>query len=104
MSDPKADLRHDIAETVNDLKTMIASYAWAKYSALLTEQVTGRIDGMILTPLASLDETLGQEYAKGEAAGLKLALAIVPSLIESMEQDIAAIDRRMENGNGNASS
>jgi hypothetical protein len=87
---PNEEQQRDLAENIAELKDMVASRAWKRYSAILTEQVDGRIDGIILTPAGSLDGAMVQEYAKGEVAGLKLALLIVPELIENMNSDYEA--------------
>lgn len=57
----------------------------------------GVIEGQIerrfyenLKPLASMDETLAQEFSKGEAQGLVTTRELVPTQIEYIESLIAA--------------
>jgi hypothetical protein len=90
MSKELEDAQAALAENITELKSMVASQPWRRYSALMEEQIQGRINAIILMPLASIDGTLAQEYMKGEIAAIKLCLHIVPDLIENMEQDFAA--------------
>jgi hypothetical protein len=83
------DVQAELAETIRELKDLIASRAWGRYSGLMEEQIQGRIDSIILSPVAGADATYHQEYAKGEIAGIKLALLIIPNLIDNMEDDFA---------------
>jgi hypothetical protein len=73
----------ELSETLRALQDLVASSAWKKYSDLIDAQVKGRVDQLVLKPLRSIDETLEQEYAKGEIAGMRFSLNIVTDLIDT---------------------
>lgn len=83
---------NNLTETIRELKELIASPVWKKYSDLIESQVEGRINTFILSPLATLDGALEQEYAKGEIAGMRLSLGIIPSLIDNMAVDLDRVN------------
>ncbi|MFM6926980.1 MAG: hypothetical protein ACKOX6_00860 [Bdellovibrio sp.] len=72
-----------LSENLRALQDLVASSAWKKYSDLIDAQVKGRIDQLVLKPLRGIDETLEQEYAKGEIAGMRFSLNIVADLIDT---------------------
>jgi hypothetical protein len=61
--------------------------------AHLNGQIKARQADIILKPLGSMDAALGQEYAKGECAGLALAAGFVDGHLEALT---AAIEEQLE--------
>lgn len=84
-----------LSEQIRELKELIASPAWQKYSALMDEQQKGRIDTLILSPLPSMDSVLAAEYAKGEIAGIRLCLELVPNMVEQFEAQLEPLEERL---------
>jgi len=71
------------------LEALLESSGWAILSETLREQVHSRIQELVLKPLTTLDESLAQEYAKGETASLQLVLVMPSTLLEAAAQDAA---------------
>jgi hypothetical protein len=63
-------------------------------------QSEARKQGIFLKPLLSMDEVLGQEYAKGEIAGIELFRSIVQIEIDALTDEI---NRRTEDETGSTS-
>lgn len=85
MSDEISSEVAELREKIREIKVLIDSPIWKQYSDLVESQCNGRVDQMILTPLSGFDAALAQEYAKGEIAGMRLALQVLPQLIEDTE-------------------
>jgi len=65
-------------------------------------QVKTRQDEIILKPLKTQDEILEQEYSKGECSGIKLFIRMLPTMIESLDEEIAERLRKEEEENANS--
>lgn len=64
---------------------------------MLEEQVRLRTQKIILSPIGSLDETLAQEYAKGEVAALQLTLSMPEALVETLSEEIKQENEELKN-------
>lgn len=84
-----------LGEQIRELKDLIASPGWQKYSGLMDEQQKGRVDQLVLSPLPSMDAVLGSEYAKGEIAGIRLCLELIPTFIEQLEDEREVLESRL---------
>lgn len=78
----------DLREKIREIKVFIDSRDWKQYTALIEAQCEGRINKLILTPLGSIDETLAQEYAKGEVAGLRLGVTLMEQTVEDLTTEM----------------
>jgi len=58
------------------------------FKDILHAQYETRTQKIILNPLKSMDEALGQEYEKGEAAGIKFAEEFVSIRLEDLSEQI----------------
>lgn len=85
------------------MKGLLASEGWKVYCDVIEKQQVVRFDGIILSPLASMDQVLEQEYKKGEVAGLRMCLRLPQALLEAAEENLrqqrATRDASAEAGN-----
>jgi len=79
------------------LEALLASRGWSILSGILNSQVQTRCDAIILTPLEKRVAVFQQEYAKGEVAGIKLAVNLPQMLLDATLEDIA---QEVDNPNG----
>jgi hypothetical protein len=88
--------------TLNEEKelweTLVNHGAWKLLQEIATEQMSGRIDQVVLTPLKSMDEALMTEFMKGEVAAIRLFLKMPELQIEQLTQDIINLKKENENG------
>lgn len=64
---------------------------WALLHSVVMAQAMTRMGMICGTPLRTLDEALEQEYKKGEASGLQLAVSLPKTIIESCDYEIAQL-------------
>lgn len=81
----------ELQEALFELKNLRDSRGFKRFLIIAREQSNSRKDTLILTPLKSMDEVLGQEYAKGEVAGIDLMMTITDAEIDSLETEIAEL-------------
>lgn len=91
----------ELQEERHNLKKLQESAPFKFLVGTADSQIKTRTDNIILRPLANLDEALAQEYAKGEVAGIRLFTQMVPTLIETLDEEIAEL---IEKENENATS
>lgn len=88
---------------VSAMKGLLASDGWKVYCDVIEKQQVVRFDGIILNPLASMDQVLEQEYKKGEIAGLRMCLQLPQTLLsvaeEALRQQREQRDASAEAGN-----
>jgi hypothetical protein len=73
--------------------------------AVANAQVESRQQTIILNPLKSMDETLEQEYKKGEVAGIMLFKELIDIQIKALQDEIESLlAEEEENGNANSNS
>lgn len=88
----------ELQEERHNLKKLQESAPFKFVMSTADSQIKTRTDNIILRPLANLDESLAQEYAKGEVAGIRLFTQMVPTMIETLDEDIAElIEKEKEN-------
>lgn len=73
---------------LSDLRQLLRSEGWAFLVKHVENQIAARIDIIVLNPLGKLDETLAQEYAKGEVQALRMVTQLPKTLVEQAEQFI----------------
>jgi hypothetical protein len=80
------DDRLDEAKQILREFQSLGSYpGWVRLVKMGREQVERRMEDIRLTPLASLDAALAQEYEKGVAAGIELLLRIPEIAVEEAQ-------------------
>lgn len=89
--------KRELQEELSQLRGLVKLPAWEKLMRYASEQLTGRIDNIILNPVNGADDTLKQEYLKGEVSGIKLFTKMPEILIAELEDAIAQLE---ENDNG----
>lgn len=93
----------DLQEEQSRLRSLTEHTGFKYLREVLQEQVKVRTQAIILTPLNSLDETLHQEYSKGEAAGISLAERFVEirltDLAEQIEERLKPKSQVLREGN-----
>lgn len=62
------------------LAALLESTGWGILEEIYQEQVHNRVESIILNPFVSGDAVYAQEFAKGEMAAFKLAIAM-PKLL-----------------------
>ena len=70
------------------LKQLVDSEGWAIYRSIVEKQQVVRFDGIILNPLAGIDAAFGQEYMKGEIAGMRTALSMPQAMYETLTEQV----------------
>lgn len=84
---PKPPSLSELKAELHELTNLVKSPGWVRLHKLLEETRYEKLQS-VLAPLKSTD-TLGlQEYFKGEANGLWIALTIASSRIEDLEAEI----------------
>lgn len=81
--------------TVDDLKTrqqeltsLNNSVGWALYRSVLDAQLETRKRTVFHTPCKSIDETLAQEFLKGEGSGIYQTMTLIELLIEALDEEL----------------
>lgn len=82
----------NLREKIHEIKVFIDSEPWKQYTRLVDSQCNGRVDQMILTPLSGVDAAFGQEYAKGEIAGMRLAVAMMAQSVEDLQTEMESLE------------
>lgn len=76
---------------IAQLRELENSPGWDIISKILDRQVAIRTNAMLTQPLKSLDQTLEQEYIKGEAAQLLTLRGLPTVLIEELKEAVKRI-------------
>ena len=88
----------ELQEELSELRKLSESRGFKKLMLIAKEQAESRKNQIILSPISKLDDTWGQEYAKGEVAGIELIMEMTNVQIGVLESDIAELIKE-ENGN-----
>lgn len=89
----------ELQEELSNLRRLSQSAEFQLYLHYLEGQCELRKQQVFLTPLTAMDEVLGQEYVKGEIAGLHHAGHIVTTRIADLQDQIQAALKETENEN-----
>ena len=76
-----------------DLQRLRKSEGWARLVEILQEQVETRRNVIELTPLASMDGVLEEQYKKGEIAALRLIIKLPETTIETLSATIEVLQQ-----------
>ena len=88
-----------LSETASDVASwrgLLDHPGWKRYKDIIEQQVRLRHATICLTPLESFGKSLEQEFMKGEAAGLGLALALPETQHEMARLDLERLTVALE--------
>ena len=91
MSDKKetsSPSQAQLVETLAEYRSLAKSAAWGRLAKIWNDQVTLRGNEILCRDEESLDDLLHTKGLKGERKGLKLAMGLLPSIIEQIEYDL----------------
>lgn len=71
------------------LTNLSKSPGWDLYLKILQAQIDTRKNNIVFTPLAGLDESLQQEYQKGEVSGIYLAGNLNELILNALNAEIS---------------
>lgn len=99
------DLKSELSVKGNELATwrsLVENAGWALFKATMEQQRKARLFMVGETPLRSFGETLGQEFMKGEGAGIGLSLMLPLTQIELLTLDVERLSTAIEMEASNA--
>lgn len=68
-----------------------------RFIDVLDEQVRIRSGNVLMTPLSDINSILGQEFMKGEVAGLNMAMRFVEARILDVETEVDELAEELKN-------
>ena len=80
--------REELLRKKDLLRTLVKHEGFIWLREILKEQVEGRTQQLIRTPLKSMDEVLEEQYLKGEIVSLELVLHWPEIMISDIEVDL----------------
>lgn len=80
----------EMQEQLRELRKLKESSGWRVLMSFVLEQVQMRTTAVMRTPAKGVAEAMAQEFMKGEAAGLELAVTSVEAQIETLEARVKA--------------
>ena len=93
MAEEKVTLE-GLRKLLHDLQMLVKSPGWARQAELVDMQVDLRKNQIVSEPCKSLDDTLAQEYMKGEVSGMALFARMPFIEIEAVEQAIKELEEK----------
>lgn len=97
----KAEIRlRELQEELSDWKSLLEQRAVKRWLELAREQMENRKQAVFLNPLESLDNSLRQEFQKGEISGIYLFSRIPEIQVAALESDIEKYEEAIENATG----
>ena len=78
----------ELQEELSRLKALVTTAGWKYLEKIAAAQVEHRRNSYELRPLSSLDETLAQEYQKGEVSGIRLFVQLPSLRISALEEEL----------------
>ena len=77
-------------------KSLIEHPGWAWYKKVMEQQRLSRLFLVSETPLKTFGEALGQEFMKGEGAGIGLSLTLPYTQVELLQLDVNRLSTSIE--------
>ena len=93
------ELQAELSQKGNELatwKSLVEHPAWAWYRKVMEQQRLSRLFLVSETPLKTFGEALGQEFMKGEGAGIGLTLTLPYTQIELLALDVQRLSTSIE--------
>ncbi len=78
----------DLQEELSRLTSFRNHPGYEELMKIAEDQLDARIGAVLLTPLNGLDETLKQEFEKGEISGIKLFVKMTDIQIQTLKEEI----------------
>jgi hypothetical protein len=88
------ELKNELSRKGSELaswRNLVESAGWKQFKATMEQQRMGRLFAVGETRLESFGATLGQEFMKGEAAGIGLALMFPLAKVEELQRDVTIL-------------
>ena len=82
----------DAREAIREFKALLETKGWKRLEEVARAQVKGRQDEVLLKPT---QDTLEENYMKGEAHGIQLFVNLPKQLLE-MNKDIIELAKKLE--------
>lgn len=86
------DLR-EVQEELALVRGLVKHSAWKQLMDIAAKQLTTRTDNVILVPVAGADACYGQEFMKGEIAGIRLFMNLPRILEEQLEDELKTLTK-----------
>lgn len=86
----KIENRREYQGALIDFKDLIVTKGWKRLLEIGKAQRKFRMQNVCLNPLEKLDGALGQEFMKGEYAGMGILMAIPETEIDKFEELLKA--------------
>lgn len=91
--------RERIRELRDSYNIWMKADSWQHFSSVLKEQYDLRMQALVSSPLKTLDESLAQEYMKGECAALLIISELLPKLSAYLD-DLLKLGEAYDNSSG----
>lgn len=99
MSEKLDELQNQLTEAATEereWKELLDSAAWQRYATFLTNQRNMRKEVVLMTPISAENTAFAQEFYKGEAMGLSLALSFPQTQLELAEMKRRTLTKETE--------
>ena len=80
--------REQLEETLAVFRSLVKHQGWGLLVKQMLVQEAQRREAVAYTPLKSIDEVTGQEFMKGEAAGIRLMRSTPAEIIDQIEGEL----------------
>jgi hypothetical protein len=93
------DIAAKLSQAASDLalwRGLLEHPGWKAYEKIIDEQMKLRQSTVCLTPLASFGKSLEQEFMKGEAAGLGLAIVVPKTQAEMAKMEVEILNVELD--------
>lgn len=91
----------ELQEVLSDLNSLVDSRGWKRLMQIAQAQIETRRNNYEAKPLKAIDETLEQEFLKGEVTGIRTFCQLPTDEIEDLQTQIATILEETENADSN---
>ena len=98
MSEEVVDRSETIGEQNSELEALTKSVAWGMVVAFIEDQVTRRMNNIMLTPLKESADLAEQNFARGECAGLLLTKKFIEDTLQVGREAVELYRAAQERG------
>jgi len=85
--------KREVQEELALVRGLIKHSAWGQLMEIASKQLTTRTDNIILVPVTGADACFGQEFMKGEIAGIRLFMNLPRILEEQLTDELAQMEK-----------